>query len=477
MPLGTQEQPVDSAEPMKMARAVMTERFGIRLDRRNRIPGLIHHSGEFFHWYGGQWMKRNPDWIERECWKWLEDAYYWIGGEGENGFKRFAPNTKKVADVVAAITALSHIDRSQTPFLLKDGKADFDVNRTIAFADSLVTVAGGQVGVQERTHEWFDPVVVPCSYNPDAECPRWMQALAEWSQGDEHWISLLQRWFGYCLESHRSFAKWMLLQGVSRSGKGTIVTILSKLVGRQAFKNTSLGELASEFGLDGIGHAQVLAVREAGHDLDNRQGERVTSVLKMILGSDPLTINAKYQRQQRDVLVRAAPMMESNQIPKLPNTAKGLSVKMLVLPFRVSFANKEDVTLIDKLEDELPGIAAWAVQGAVALEAEEDVAAKWPVPTHAENVVREFHISNNPFDAFLEARYMERAEGFADTKTLKKQWHHWLRSNKVRTHVSDNFLAMRLVEQSSWKLERCRNNRGLRGIRGMSLRKEFVDEL
>ena len=97
---------------------------------------------------------------------------------------------------------------------------------------------------------------------------------------------------------------------------------------------TSLDDLAGDFGLDGLEHSRVLCISEVS-ELEGKSGERATRVLKNVLGEDPLTINAKFKRQMRNVLIGAAPMMQANEIPLLPNKGRGLSSKMLVLPFEI----------------------------------------------------------------------------------------------------------------------------------------------
>ena len=150
------------------------------------------------------------------------------------------------------------------------------------------------------------------------------------------------------------------MYGKIRGGKGTITTVMRKLIGRAAFMSSSLEDLANEFGMDGLECSKVLAINEV-NEMDSKGGERVCRVLKNIVGQDPMTINAKHQRQQRNVVINAAPMVQSNEIPVLPNKGRGLSGKMLVLPFDVSFEGREDLALEDKLEEELQGIAMWAV--------------------------------------------------------------------------------------------------------------------
>jgi len=466
MTVGTQDRPLTSAEPMKVADALIRGIF--------RTPsgkgGLWAFRGDFYQWYGDRWERREQEWVEDLCWKELEDAYYEeIMADGTVRVRRIAPNRQKIDNIVRGLAARVRIPHSNIPVWLDDPGRD--AGSVIAFQDQLVDAKTGEV--VERTEDWFDPVILPVNYNPGAECPRWMKCLEEWGNNDPEWSMLLMRWMGYCLMNHRRHARWLLMYGKVRSGKGTIGKVLQKLLGQDGFMNTSLDDLSGDFGLDGLEHSRVLCVSEVS-ELDGREGERATRVLKNIIGQDPITVNVKYKRQMRNVVVNAAPIVQANEIPQLPNKGRGLSSKMLVLPFDVSFEGKEDPYLIDKLSGELEGIASWAVEGAIDLES--GLGGRFPLPSRASDTIQMYHLQNNPFDYFLEERFFRSEGGFVATDLLWMQWKDWLKSNSIKNlHVARNQLSIKIEMQSSWSVHRHRPHGGKRGLKGLSLRKSFDD--
>ena len=239
---------------------------------------------------------------------------------------------------------------------------------------------------------------------------------------------------------------------------------------------TSLDDLAGDFGLDGLEQSKVICVSEVS-ELDGKQGEKATRVLKNILGQDPITVNIKFKRQIRNVLVNAAPIVQANEIPMLPNKGRGLSSKMLVLPFDVSFEGKENPYLLDGLLEELPGIAAWAVEGARKIENESNPPLRFPMPDRASDAIRLYHIQNNPFDHFLEERFVRSPKGFVATEMVWFQWQDWIRANGIRgINVARNQIAMKIEAQSSWGVYRSRPSAdSKRGLSGLSLRKSFEE--
>ena len=474
MTLGTQQNPLRNTEPMKVARAMLRVCFEDGM-------GLKEVNGRLFEWYGGKWVQRDLQWLEDAVWRWAEDLYV---SDDQNGLvvERYGPTEAKVGGIVRALMALSRVACTEVPqWLVPDWRDRVeDPSCVVAFRDVLVDVkasasSGGLVCVP-RGPEWFDPCVVDVDLEVGAKCERWMRCLEEWSGGTEVWKELLQRWMGYSLMGHRRYAKWMLFHGKIRAGKGTIGTVMRWLLGGTGFVGTSLDELAGSFGLDGLEFARVLCVSEVS-ELEGKQGEVAVRVLKNVLGRDPISINAKYKRQVRNVVVGAAPWVQANEIPQLPNKGRGLSGKMLVLPFERSFEGKEQHDLMDVLRSELAGIAAWVLMGAVKLEAAAD-AEKFPPTEGGVRAMRDYHLANNPFDYFLEARFVKNRTGSVVNELVRREWKDWCRANNVKMHVPDNMLLKRVVEESSWDLCKMRKGgEGLRVIGGLSLKKDKDDEL
>jgi phage/plasmid-associated DNA primase len=148
------------------------------------------------------------------------------------------------------------------------------------------------------------------------------------------------------------------------------------------------------------------------------------------------------------------------------------------LPFEVSFEGKEDLDLDAELAKELAGIAVWAVRGANRLE-NSRASERWPVPKAGERAVQMYHLQNNPFDSFLEARFVRKTGGFVSNGIVRAQWDAWVKANKVKLHVASNMLPMKVVQGSSWDLRQVRLSESQgheRGISGLGLRKEYDDE-
>lgn len=461
------QEVLESTEPMKVAQ----EFLNAKGQTKNQKVGIVGWRGSMWAWDGVKWQGRDKQWLEDQCLHWLEDCVYTeYDRKGDFVTRRYAPTPQKMEQVVRCVEAKVRLEDEGTMPMWLPGcpREGFTPGPVIAFKDVLLDAQTGLTMGRDET--WFDNAVLPVNWNPEAGCPRWEKCLKEWGGGDERWGLLLQRLMGYCLMSHRRYAKWFLWKGKIRSGKGTIMWMLQSLLGRGACMGASLDDFAGEFGLDGVQMSRVLCVSEVS-ELDTVDGRKAARVIKNIVGEDPMTINIKKVRQLRNVVCRAVVILQSNEVPSLPNRGRGLSSKLVALPFEVTFEGKEQFDLREELEGELEGIAAWAAKGAMLLEGEVDSRKKWPLPQGSSDVMWQYHLSNNAFDTFLDELFVKDAHGFMPGDVLWEMWVKWAEANKVKEWVHRNQLTNKVAHESSWDVKHDRlANGGKRGLRGLSIK-------
>jgi P4 family phage/plasmid primase-like protien len=339
----------------------------------------------------------------------------------------------------------------------------------VTFRDRLINV---QTGREERVGPgWFDPVSLNAQYDTDATCPLWLNSLQEWSGGGEEWVSLLQLLFGYAILPIRDYQKWFLLYGVPRSGKGTVLHTMRALIGSNAVLTKGLTDLVGPFGLDGLESARVLVVNEV-HQLDRGEGSKASAIVKQLVGQDPLNINIKYVRPLRNVESRALPILQSNEIPTLEDRAGGLSSKMVLVPFSVSFLDRENTQLVHQLRGEMDGIAQWALEGARRVVTAPVVGVpRFPMLRVAQDAVDDYLLAVNPFNRFLETYFTQEAQAWVSFDMVWSKWRQWARTETTSPGVTMYTLTRKLLEGSNWRLTRNRRRRGtVRGFLGMRLR-------
>lgn len=188
----------------------------------------------------------------------------------------------------------------------------------------------------------------------------WNKFLNTCFDGDIKRINLLQEWMGYSTTCNDlSLRKSLLLTGLPRSGKSTVIAVMRELMGRESYEYISLDDLDRDFILENCIDKDHLFI------VDSHASDKNLIRFKQITGGDELIINRKYKPVWHGRL-NVKFTMESVVIPEF---TKGiLSTRVIVLPFNVSFAGKEDLTLLDKLLKELPFIEQWVSDGLKRLE-------------------------------------------------------------------------------------------------------------
>lgn len=469
MKIGTESEPLTSAEPAKIADVVLRMAFTTGDGER----GLHVQEGRLLQWDGDRWVARDEEWLARKVWLLMEDAHVVVQTQQGNVILRYGTDTRKVSEIVNAIMAKCHLEEMEVPcwsseLMGMDGAMDREV--CVALDEKVVEVKGSGLKEVTRGSQWVDTVVVPeKGWKGEEEPRRWLECVDEWGGGDPEWAELLARWMGYCLLPHTRYAKWLLMYGKVRSGKGTISKVMQAMLGR-AFVGTTLRSLAGRFGRHGLVGTRVFCVHEVSR-LDSRDGEAVSELVKMVVGGDPMEVDRKGKSELRNVVLRCKPMLQANEIPLLPNKGRGMSSKMLILPFTKSFLGKEDPRLDEKLLREMGGIVRWALEGAQRLERDGGT---FPMPKEAGEVMKSYLNTNNPLEEFLWARFVPEAGWSLPLSVVWDQWESWKKQTKTRMHVSKNRLLPRLMSDTTWDLER-RTFEGRTRVGGMALRKEPLD--
>ncbi|TWU08849.1 hypothetical protein CA54_40860 [Symmachiella macrocystis] len=236
---------------------------------------------------------------------------------------------------------------------------------------------------------------VDYEYNPDAECPHWLEFLAGIWSDDPDCIETLQEIFGYLLLPDTSQQKIFLFVGPKRSGKGTIGRIIRELIGRDNVCAPTLGRLAGEFGLQPLLNKTAAIVGDARLSGRN-DASAIAEALLSVSGEDPQTVNRKHLPQV-DTELSVRFLLLTNELPRFTDASATLPSRFVILKFTKSFFGREDHELTDKLKAELPGILNWAIEGYKRLNER----GFFIQPTSADEAIEEMEELASPAMAFV----------------------------------------------------------------------------
>jgi len=198
-----------------------------------------------------------------------------------------------------------------------------------------------------------------CDFDPDAEAPQWEQFLDEVipKASDR---KKLQEFAGYCLH-HWSlpYHKALFLVGPTASGKSTFLDTLNALLGENTVASLTPQQLTSER----FGPAELYGKwANIRNDIPKSTVEN-TGMFKELVAGDPM----KAERKNKDPFFfnpSAKHLFSANQLPEMEVDDEAFFRRILLVPFPETIPEGDrDKHLDDKLQDELPGVLNWAIEG------------------------------------------------------------------------------------------------------------------
>ena len=196
------------------------------------------------------------------------------------------------------------------------------------------------------------------AWNPDAECPAWLEWL-EKQVADEETIQMLREFGGYCLTARNDIHRFLLLLGPPRTGKSTFARILTAVVGQSNVAAASASDLAHRFGLEVLIGKRLLIIGDAR--FHSRSGNAIERLLT-IPGGDVIQVD----RKNRTPLVyrpESKMILAANDMPMLQDASGAIARRALIARFDRSFADSEDHGVEERLLAEGEGIIRWFVTG------------------------------------------------------------------------------------------------------------------
>jgi len=196
-------------------------------------------------------------------------------------------------------------------------------------------------------------------FDATAECPQWQAFLDQVVSSDTD-RAKLQEYVGYCLH-HWSmpYHKALFLVGPTASGKSTFLDTVNALLGEDTVASLTPQQLTSERFAPAEIYGKWANIR---NDIP-KETVKNTGTLKEVLAGDPL----KAEEKRKDPFFfrpTAKHLFSANQLPEMEVDDEAFFRRILLVPFPETVPKADrDKHLADRLNDELPGILNWALEG------------------------------------------------------------------------------------------------------------------
>ena len=334
---------------MAVARRVLDEEFP---------DGLICQADDFYVWGDGVWEPMGSGDVESTMYHAMEGARF----DGKDGnLEPWRPNRSKVADVLAALKAITLLpSNKQPPCWLSDAPGLPPVRDLIPLKNGLLNVKTRELLPHNKG--LFSTHLLPFDYRPDADAPRWQAFLESLWPDDPDSINALGEMVGYLVSGRTDLQKIGLIVGPPRSGKGVLLHTLAGLLGPRNTVAPSLASLTTNFGMGSLIQKSAALIGDARFAGSRSETHTLTERLLSISGEDSVTIDRKHREHWTGQLPTRF-VICSNEAPRLTDASGALASRLLTFRLTRSFLGREDLELAAKLRRELSGILNWALEG------------------------------------------------------------------------------------------------------------------
>lgn len=408
------------------------------------LEAKYHQDGIYtlrvFH---GSWYA-----YDGQCYKEIDTAnlrqqlYRFFGGKKfkkihANGFDilNYDPTKQKLDQIVDALLAFCPITAEEIPCWLDKEHKLSNPKHILIFPNGYLDISGyakrnEDFQLYKSTPHFFSLACYPYDFDPNATCVSWQKFLEEIFIDDPLKISLLQEWFGYNLIPDNSQEKFMMLLGPTRAGKGTILDVLAYILGEDQVLATSFRDYTRRFAIfPFLGKlAAVIGDVSVGTNYDATEA---LNLLKRITGNDVIMI----ERKGRDITQTCVKLytrftMAANVMPRLPDFARTIESRMLVIQFLTSFMGHEDITLKSRLKLEAPGILLWSLEGLKRLQKNGD----FTLPATHNQILRRVRGEITPLTEFINdcCTIGSGQDYFILSEHLYECWKQWAIKNGER---------------------------------------------
>ena len=388
---------------------------------------LIHAHGRDLHycyawdewlaWDGTRWepdasgdVMRKAKQTVRQIW---QDAADLQGTGGEALAKHAAKSESS-----ARLTAMIKLARSEEGVPVDPSDLDRDP-WALNTPGATVNLKEGNAFPPRRSDLHSKVANVP--YDPDAECPRWLQFLQEIFEGDAELIDFVQRAVGYTLTGSTREQCIFILHGSGANGKGTFVETIAEALGDYAQsaradllmnRGRSNGPSEAEAALHG---ARMVMTSET-----NSGGRFNEATVKRLTGGDTIRARRLYQ-QEFEFEPTHKLWFATNHKPEIQGTDYAIWRRIRLIPFNRTFGPSErDEELDEKLKEEAPGILAWAVDGCKRWQR-----AGLQPPEAVQEATDSYRSEMDVLGAFLDECTVQKSNTSAQSTRLYKHYQAW----------------------------------------------------
>ena len=275
--------------------------------------------------------------------------------------------------------------------------------------------------LNEFSPEYFSRNQIPVSFDEKADCPRFLNDLLAPALSDDA-ISVLKKYFGMCVLGYNYSQQFLLLEGTPGGGKGTLTSILRRIVGEMNVAEVRTSLLNERFEMAAFCGKSLLVGSDVPGNFLQRSG---AEALKKLTGHD--LIEAEFKGANRRATISGvfnAVITSNNRLRVRLDGDEEAWRRRLIL---VRFSNPPAEKLVTDfagilLKEEGSGILNWMIQGATEALDDFRERGKIIVPDTIQNNADELLYESNSLNNFLDERVLATPGGNVATSELQNAY-------------------------------------------------------
>ena len=204
---------------------------------------------------------------------------------------------------------------------------------------------------------YLSTIRINAAFVPDDDCPQFKAFLADCLEREL--ITVVQEVVGYILSNYVQAQKAFIFDGVARSGKSTLISVIEHLLGLENCSHIILQGLSERFQL-----AELFGkLLNSFADLPSKPMEDL-SIFKSVVGADVISAERK-NRDPFSFKPTAKLLYSANALPQSLNDKNdGFYRRLLIVRFMRQVETGKIITnLAEQLFEESNGIFNWAIVG------------------------------------------------------------------------------------------------------------------
>lgn len=300
---------------------------------------------------------------------------------------------------------------------------------------SGVTVKQTDV-IRDHTPDLFSTFRVDYDYDPEAQCPKFKNFIAD-IQPDPEGRNILQLLCGLSLVPDTRYEVIFLLFGEAGTGKSTFNDILKEVVGPANVCCLPLSKFSEKHSL----HLLTENLLNIVGDLPTSDGLGNLHMNEGMLKDVSSGGNIPIERKNKDPLTAPAIarcIFASNSLPAFADRSNGIWDRLRIIPFNERFRGtpKHNPNLRKEIiSTELPGIFNWALEGLAKLRQMR----RFPEHPEGKGIAADHRFACDHERQFMAENYEEKENSFITKTELYFAYQEFCRVNGYRSKNAANF--------------------------------------